>query len=298
MANDPAFEIVCNEPQFMCPSGIVCKNGHGGAESVEDPDKELANDPAYETVCNERNDAAIQRMEQDAEAEALIRSRVVSSIVLRGDLSALTEEQLTRYYASLCESLSLDVRFKPFDVLILNGRKVLYANRACTDMLAKLHGITREIIDGPRFVELDKTKAIICIARATSPSGRQETATAVVPANDPINGIMKCETKAKRRATLAILGLGLLDHTELDTIPGIKLPQDAPQSNGEAPTIVRDPLDVAEDMARAIRDDSTLSRGEKMNRWSSLITSTSIATRLTSKMSPEAVAKELTRRLK
>ncbi len=31
--------------------------------------------------------------------------------------------------------------------------------------------------------------------------------------------MMKAETKAKRRATLAILGLGLLDESELDTIP-------------------------------------------------------------------------------
>ena len=257
-------------------------------------DMELASDPEFETVCNERSDAAIQRMEQDAEAEALVRSQVVSSIVLRGDLSGLTETQLTRYYASLCESLSLDVRYKPFDLILFNGKKVLYANRACTDMLAERHGITREVIDGPRFVELDKTKAIICIARVTSPSGRQETATAVVPATDPINGMMKCETKAKRRATLAILGLGLLDHTELETIPGIKLPQDASQTVVDAPSVSRDPLDVAEDMARILRDEKSLSRADKMARWQTLCTSVSIAT----KMSPEAVAKELTRRLK
>ena len=260
----------------------------------EDTDKELASDPAYETVCNDNRDAAIQRMEQDAEAEALIRSRVVSSIVLRGDLSALTEEQLTRYYASLCESLSLDVRYKPFDLITFQGKRVLYANRACTDMLAKLHGITREIIDGPRFVELGNVKAIICTARVTSPSGRQETATAVVPANDPINGIMKCETKAKRRATLAILGLGLLDHTELETIPGVRLPQDAPQSVVDATSVSRDPLDVAEDMARILRDDKSLSRADKMAQWQKLCTSVSIAT----KMTTESVAKELTRRLK
>jgi len=31
---------------------------------------------------------------------------------------------------------------------------------------------------------------------------------------------MKCETKAKRRATLSICGLGMLDESELETIPG------------------------------------------------------------------------------
>ena len=34
---------------------------------------------------------------------------------------------------------------------------------------------------------------------------------------------MKAETKAKRRATLSIVGLGLLDETETETIPGAKL---------------------------------------------------------------------------
>jgi hypothetical protein len=33
------------------------------------------------------------------------------------------------------------------------------------------------------------------------------------------NVLMKCETKAKRRATLSILGLGMLDEMELETIP-------------------------------------------------------------------------------
>lgn len=232
-------------------------------------DKELSSDPAFETVCNERNDAAIQRMEQDAEAEALVRAQVVSSIVLRGDLSGLTEAQLTRYYASLCESLSLDVRYKPFDVIVFQGKKTLYANRACTDMLAKLHGITREIIDGPRFVELDKTKAIICIARATSPSGRQETATAVVPAADPINAMMKCETKAKRRATLAILGLGILDATELETIPGVRLPQTAPQSNAEAATFVPWTMDGLLSTARSIKA-SKAPRELRVQEWTEL----------------------------
>jgi hypothetical protein len=42
---------------------------------------------------------------------------------------------------------------------------------------------------------------------------------ATVPVNDPLNGLMKAETTAKRRATLSILGLGMLDETEIETIP-------------------------------------------------------------------------------
>ena len=27
----------CNEPQFQTPSGLTCENGHGGADSVDEP---------------------------------------------------------------------------------------------------------------------------------------------------------------------------------------------------------------------------------------------------------------------
>ena len=37
------------------------------------------------------------------------------------------------------------------------------------------------------------------------------------------NALMKCETKAKRRVTLSIAGLGWLDEIELATIPGVQV---------------------------------------------------------------------------
>jgi hypothetical protein len=37
------------------------------------------------------------------------------------------------------------------------------------------------------------------------------------------NALMKCETKAKRRVTLSLAGLGWLDETELETIPGVRV---------------------------------------------------------------------------
>ena len=63
------------------------------------------------------------------------------------------------------------------------------------------------------------TKLVYAVCRVTHPNGRIETATATVPLVDPVNVLMKAETKAKRRATLSILGLGVLDEMELETIP-------------------------------------------------------------------------------
>jgi hypothetical protein len=88
-------------------------------------------------------------------------------------------------------------------------------------------------------------------------SGRTDIATGALTisglkGNDMANALMKAETKAKRRATLSICGLGLLDETELETIPQastevavIPLPTLAPVVNQQpAPppvTVVPDP---------------------------------------------------------
>jgi hypothetical protein len=92
-------------------------------------------------------------------------------------------------------------------------------------------------------IDLAGTKLVYAVCRATHPNGRVETATATVPLVDPINVLMKAETKAKRRATLSILGLGLLDEMELETIPanaqepggGVDLSQVAHHDEAENP---------------------------------------------------------------
>ena len=144
----------------------------------------------------------------------------VESLVLRGDLSALGPAHRAAYYLRLCEQLGLNPHAQPFAFLRLNGKEVLYATRGATDQLAAIHRLNREIIDGPKVIDLAGTKLVIAVCRATHPNGRVETATATVPLTDPVNVLMKAETKAKRRATLSILGLGLLDEMELETIPG------------------------------------------------------------------------------
>ncbi|MFO0645269.1 MAG: hypothetical protein U0326_03455 [Polyangiales bacterium] len=146
-------------------------------------------------------------------------TRVIESIVLRGDLSGLGPTERARFYTQMCEGLGLNPHAQPFAFLRLNGKEVLYATRGATDQLAAIHKLNREIVDGPKVIDLAGTKLVYAVCRATHPNGRVETATATVPLVDPVNVLMKCETKAKRRATLSILGLGVLDEMELETIP-------------------------------------------------------------------------------
>jgi hypothetical protein len=64
----------------------------------------------------------------------------------------------------------------------------------------------------------------VVTARATLPTGRTDESVGAVTiaglkGEALANAYMKCETKAKRRVTLSIVGLGMLDETELETIP-------------------------------------------------------------------------------
>jgi hypothetical protein len=154
-----------------------------------------------------------------AEMTPADHAKVVESLVIRGDVSGLSPEVRARYYTAMCSRLGLDAHTQPFAFLRLNGKEVMYATRGATDQLARIHRITRKITDGPKVIDLAGTKLVYALCEVSTPDGRVETATATVPLTDPVNVLMKAETKAKRRATLSILGLGMLDEMELETIP-------------------------------------------------------------------------------
>jgi predicted transcriptional regulator len=148
-----------------------------------------------------------------------ISNKIYESLALRGDLSGLSPQEKASYYASLCQRLGLDPATQPFIPLKLNGKEILYASKGATDQLARIHNINRQIIG-----EQELRGAYIVTVEATLPNGRKEQTKGAVALNDLkgeafCNAIMKAETKAKRRATLSILGLGMLDETEVETIP-------------------------------------------------------------------------------
>jgi hypothetical protein len=71
-------------------------------------------------------------------------------------------------------------------------------------------------------------------ARATMPDGRHDESIGAVPieglkGENRANALMKGETKAKRRVTLSICGLGILDESEVESIAGAQVePQASP----------------------------------------------------------------------
>jgi hypothetical protein len=147
-------------------------------------------------------------------------SAIISSVILSGDLSKLSATDKVQYFNGYCERLGLDPFTQPFQILRLNGKEILYLTRAGAQQLNKLHSVSHEIVSR-NIHEAASTYEVI--ARASLPDGRHtESIGAVTIANLKgeayCNALMKAETKAKRRATLDLLGLGLLDETEVASI--------------------------------------------------------------------------------
>jgi hypothetical protein len=136
-------------------------------------------------------------------------------------LSKLSANDKVKYYNGYCERMGLDPFTKPFDILRLNGKEVLYCTRSGTQQLNKLHKVSHLITsrdtNGEAGVYIVTSKASLPDGRCTESIGAVNIAG--LKGEAYANAIMKAETKAKRRATLDLLGLGVLDESEADSIP-------------------------------------------------------------------------------
>ena len=146
---------------------------------------------------------------------------IANQLILQGDLSKLSAGDKVRYYNGYCERMGLDPFTKPFDILRLNGKEVLYCTRSGTQQLNKLHKVSHLITSRETNSEAG---VYIVTSKASLPDGRcTESIGAVniagLKGEAYANAIMKAETKAKRRATLDLLGLGVLDESEAESIP-------------------------------------------------------------------------------
>lgn len=145
---------------------------------------------------------------------------IVERVIINGDLSKLTPQERVGYYNEVCKSVGLNPLTKPFDYINLNGKLTLYALRACTDQLRSIYAVSVE-----EMTEGERDGVFIVTAKVKNGQGRTDIAKgavsiATLKGENLANAMMKAETKAKRRATLSICGLGWLDESEVDGIPG------------------------------------------------------------------------------
>lgn len=147
---------------------------------------------------------------------------LLEKVLVRGDLSTLSAAERLEFYQRTCDSLRLNMLTRPFAYITLNGKLTLYATRDATDQLRANNNVSVQITSRERLDEV-----YVVTARATLPNGRTDESIGAVSIaglkGDALaNAIMKAETKSKRRVTLSIVGLGMLDETETETIPGAR----------------------------------------------------------------------------
>jgi len=148
-------------------------------------------------------------------------SSAIEQVVIGGDLSALTADQRVQYYKTVCESVGLNPYTRPFDYIRLNGKLTLYARKDCADQLRKINAVNIDDVQ----VNDDNDWFVVTV-KGSDATGRKDVEIGAVNKKDMQgnygNALMKAVTKAKRRLTLSLCGLGWLDETEVETIPNAR----------------------------------------------------------------------------
>jgi hypothetical protein len=223
---------------------------------------------------------------------------VMETVITKGDLKDLTPKQRAEYYAMVCTSMGLNPLTKPFDFITLNGKLTLYATKGATDQLRGQRNVSVWIESREQVDDL-----YIVTAAAQTPDGRRDSDIGAVNvkglAGEALaNAMMKATTKAKRRVTLSLCGLGWLDESEVDSIPNVQRPavdiatgeivEQEPAKIRELPKAKRktepEPADDMTDQdyatevgaALAAQDgpgykDLVAAAGDQFNRWAVLV---------------------------
>ena len=147
---------------------------------------------------------------------------IVEQVMIGGDLEPLKPADRVLYYAKVCQSLGLNPLTKPFEFIRLNNKLTLYALRNATDQIRGNQRVTVKVVAREKVDDI-----YVVTARATMPDGREDESIGAVSlaglkGEALANAMMKAESKAKRRVTLSLVGLGLLDETEVETVAGVQ----------------------------------------------------------------------------
>lgn len=153
---------------------------------------------------------------------ATIDLTAVERVIVAGDLSKLSPDERWDYYQGVCRSVGLNPFTKPFEYITLNSKLTLYALKGATDQLRRLYGVSI----APPGVTFSDGLVVVTVT-ATDRTGRTDSDLGIVnieglKGEARANAVMKAITKGKRRVTLSMCGLGMLDETEVETIPSAR----------------------------------------------------------------------------
>lgn len=142
----------------------------------------------------------------------------IEQLLVTGNLNQFSAPERVEYVNRVCDALGLNPLTRPFEFVTFQGKLVMYATKNCAEQLRKIHGVSirivkQEIVEGVFFVTVE----------AQDKTGRVDSDLGVINIGNlkgdaMANAVMKGITKAKRRATLSICGLGMLDESEVDAM--------------------------------------------------------------------------------
>lgn len=145
-------------------------------------------------------------------------------VLVAKDISRFTEEEKVKHYEEYCAATGLDPRQRPFEYIWMDdsymGRKlVLYLTKEGAAQLRAKHGVSITGMEGPTVAN----DIVSCKAFAKLPDGRVDVSTGSVSVLNlkgkaQADAALAAETKAKRRVTISICGLGVLDETEVQDV--------------------------------------------------------------------------------
>jgi hypothetical protein len=153
-------------------------------------------------------------------------AEIIERVVMLGDLKQLKPEERVDYYSQVCRSLGLNPLTRPLEYITLNGKLTLYARKDCTEQLRKLHKVSIWKLETS---EQDAIFQAMAYARSGDREDIDFGAASIkgLQGDVLVNAKLKAITKAKRRVTLSICGLGFLDETEIETVPQATTPFEA-----------------------------------------------------------------------
>jgi hypothetical protein len=178
-----------------------------------------------------------ERALTQAEHEAAIEAR--DHVIATNDLAKLTPHQRVGLVLALCESLGLNPLSRPFELLVLDGKVVLYPTKSATEQLGRLHQISVKKVRQQNVGDLHVVEV-----EGRRPNGQTSFASKYVSLRDqrgaPLAGqkladaFAKAETGAKRRLILSMVGLAGLP--DADEVPARRVWLDADGEILEHPT--------------------------------------------------------------
>lgn len=145
---------------------------------------------------------------------ATLSPEILAKLVLEQDLSKFTAPQKVEYVTTLCNRLGIDPITRPFELLTYNGKLIPYPTKAATNQLTKVYRLSLILVSCKQIGD-----QYTVIAEARAPHGQVVQDMGVVNIagmrGDALqNAMLKAVTKAKRRAVLSIVGLGMIDESE------------------------------------------------------------------------------------